>query len=108
MSVNEKDWKLFRKKLPEWQESYMEKLVEEYIDILNGDGLASDKYWALEKRVKSDKKNPGVLMTDISRSNFLGLFTSLIGYKVISLEDLDGFSEETKEAVKNIAGRWNN
>ena len=32
--VNEKDWKLFRKLLPDWQESYMEKLVEEYKAIL--------------------------------------------------------------------------
>ena len=25
MDVNEKDWKLFRKYLPDWQENYMEK-----------------------------------------------------------------------------------
>ena len=26
----EKDWKLFRKKLGGWQESYMDRLIEEY------------------------------------------------------------------------------
>ena len=31
----EKDWKLFRKKLGSWQEAYMDKLIEEYKDILN-------------------------------------------------------------------------
>lgn len=29
MNVSEKDWKLLRKYLPEWQETYMEKLVVE-------------------------------------------------------------------------------
>lgn len=33
---SEEDWKLFRKKIPEWQESYMDKLNKEYIEILNG------------------------------------------------------------------------
>ena len=31
MDVNEKDWKLFRKYLPDWQENYMEKLIKDYI-----------------------------------------------------------------------------
>lgn len=46
----EKDWKLFRKKLGSWQESYMDKLIEEYKDILNSDTSSSDKYWALRKK----------------------------------------------------------
>lgn len=29
-----KDWKLFRSKIVEWQENYMNKLNEEYIAIL--------------------------------------------------------------------------
>lgn len=41
---SEKDWKLFRKKIPEWQEAYMYKLNKEYIEILNGDGNPSDKF----------------------------------------------------------------
>ena len=52
MDVNEKDWKLFRKYLPDWQENYMEKLIKDYIEFLKGDGLASDKFWELEKKIK--------------------------------------------------------
>ena len=33
-SVKESDWKLFRKKLPGWQEVYMGKLTQEYAAIL--------------------------------------------------------------------------
>ena len=39
---SEKDWKLFRKKLPGWQEAYMERLCKEYINLLSSDINASD------------------------------------------------------------------
>ena len=50
--VIESDWKLFRKKLPGWQEAYMDKLNQDYIRLLTGPGDASDKFWELEKRIK--------------------------------------------------------
>jgi len=37
MDINERDWKLFRKYLPDWQENYMEKLIKDYIEFLNAD-----------------------------------------------------------------------
>lgn len=50
----EKYWKLFKKKLGGWQESYMDRLIEEYKDILNSDALSSDKYWTLRKKIYED------------------------------------------------------
>ena len=50
----EKDWKLFKKKLGGWQEAYMDKLIEEYKDILNSDVSSSDKYWVLRKKIYED------------------------------------------------------
>ncbi len=104
MNISENDWKLFKDNLPIWQERFIEKLVEEYKEILNDSRNASDKYWALEARVKADKRNPGVLITDISRSNFYEHLTSLIRYKVITMDDLTDFSDETKEEIKRITG----
>lgn len=57
---SEKDWKLFRSKIADWQEAYMEKLNREYIKLLSGKGDASEKFWALEKRIRQDKKDCGV------------------------------------------------
>ncbi len=104
MNISENDWKLFKDNLPKWQERFIEKLVEEYKEILNDSRNASDKYWALEARLKADKRNPGVLITDISRSNFYDNLTSLIRYKVITMDDLTDFSDETKEEIKRITG----
>lgn len=54
MEISKSDWKLFRACIAEWQENYMERLVKEYIDMLNGNGNASDKFWELEERIKKD------------------------------------------------------
>ena len=41
----------------------MEGLVKEYVNFLNGDKKpASEKFWELEKRIKEDKRHPGVVM----------------------------------------------
>ena len=61
LPVNESDWKLFRKRLPEWQERCMEQLAESYAALLVGLGKASDKFWELEKRLRKDKKRVGVV-----------------------------------------------
>ena len=55
--VAESDWKLFKKMLPQWQERYMEKLIGQYVEMLNGDSEASSRFWALEERLNRDKCN---------------------------------------------------
>ncbi len=93
--VNESDWKLFRKKMPGWQESHMEKLTKEYAVILAGSGSASDKFWELEKRINEDKLHVGVTAR-MSRSNMYHNLLALIDEGVITLDDLDEFSDDLK------------
>lgn len=57
---SKRDWKLYREKIGEWQEHYMKKLVKEYADYLCSDLPASTKFWEIEKRIKRDRKTPGV------------------------------------------------
>jgi len=97
--VNEKDWKLFRSRLPGWQETYMERIVEEYMELLGSEDQASEKFWALDERIKKDKRNPGVLLQDVKRSNMYIHLLQLLRYEVIRLENLDGFSEELQEKL---------
>jgi len=52
-----KDWVLFREKIADWQEAYMDKLNKEYIELLNGEGTPSEKFWTLEERIRNDKKD---------------------------------------------------
>ena len=100
--IKEQDWKLFRKKLPLWQESYMDKLNQEYIRLLSGEGLASDKFWELEKRIREDKRSIGVV-ADMRRSQMYSNLLSLLVNEIIREDDLEGFSEELSETVKYVA-----
>ena len=97
--VKEKDWKLFRKKLPLWQEAYMDRLNQEYISILSGTGDPSDKFWELESRIRVDKKSVGVV-ADMRRSQMYSNLLSLLVNEIIREEELDGFSEELSETLK--------
>ena len=63
MEMSKRDWKLFREKLPGWQENYMARLIKEYISLLSAeDKNASDKFWELEKKIKTDRRHPGVIL----------------------------------------------
>ena len=103
--VKEKDWKLFRQKLPLWQEAHMDKLNQEYIRILQGEGNASDMFWELEARLHRDKKNVGVV-ADMRRSRMHSHLISLLLDDIIREEDLDGFSVELVETLKYVSGQY--
>ena len=98
--VIEKDWKLFRKLLPGWQEAYMERLTMEYIELLSSDRQASDKFWELDKRIKQDKRCTGVLARDVKRSNMFQLIINLIYEEAIFEDDLKDFSEDLRDTVE--------
>ncbi len=98
---SEKDWKLFRSKIADWQEAYMDRLNKEYIRLLEGEGNPSDKFWELEKRIRQDKKDCGV-QCERSRSNLFFNIMSLLREGAITLEDLDDFSEDLRDTVKHF------
>ena len=97
--IEEKDWKLYREKLPEWQEAYMERLIKEYVELLNSDKAASEKFWALDKRIRADRQSLGVRIIEERRSKLQNILTGLIIEHVISLDDLQDFSEELREST---------
>ncbi|EHR32552.1 multidrug transporter [Helcococcus kunzii] len=94
----ESDWRLFKKKIIGWQERYMERLLDEYANCLDRDLPVSTKFWALEKRINSDKKKPGVRLM-LSRSNMVFDIARLINDGAISIEEISDFSEELKETI---------
>lgn len=93
-----KDWALFREKISDWQEAYMNKLNKESIELLSGEGRPSEKFWTLEERIRNDKKDTGVQLK-MSRSNCIPNIISLLNEEVITMEDLDEFSDELKETI---------
>ena len=104
VEISKRDWKLFRERVPNWQEHYMERLTKEYIELLSSSGNASDHFWELEKRIKKDKKHPGVLL-ELRKSESIWDIARFVKLKVITLADLEGFSDELIEAVQLLLKR---
>ena len=100
--ISKADWKLLRVKIAEWQERYMAHLIQEYMQLLSDETQnPSDRFWALEKKVKNDRRHPGVLIR-LQKSNAIYDMVSLIRLGVISFEDLADFSDNLKECVQRI------
>ena len=92
MEISKADWKLYRERVSDWQEHYMEQLIKEYVELLTSPGNASDHFGELEKRIKQDKKHPGVLI-ELRKSTALWDIAYFVRDKVITMNELEGFSE---------------
>ena len=54
----ESDWKLFRVKIVEWQENYMNKLNHKLAKLLTDEKVsAADRFWKAEKIITREKKS---------------------------------------------------
>lgn len=101
-TFNEQDWKLFREKVPTWQEKYMEKINQKIQKLLeNPSKTASEKFWQIEKNIHNEKRNPGVLI-EMKRSSMCTNILSLLKSKCIKIDDLSDFSEDLQKNVKRI------
>ena len=67
---------------------------------MSGDGSEADKFWELCKRIREDSC-AGVQIS-MRGSDPLPIICRMINEEVITLGDLDGFSEELREAVATI------
>ena len=100
--VKERDWKLFRKKLPDWQEAFIEKLDNEYAAILSDTSESSAKrFWEIEKRIKRDRRLTGVIC-EMRRSMMHSNLLSLLDEGAITISDLDEFSDDLKNEINHI------
>ena len=105
MEPSKKDWKLYREKIAEWQELYMERLIKDYIAYLSSEKPASTKFWEMEKRIKQDKKTPGVCI-ELSKGEMMFDLIRLMKDGVIVFDDLDEFSDELRENVRLLQERF--
>lgn len=98
VDISKYDWNLYKAKLPIWQEAYMARLNEEYIQILKREGSPSDNFWELNKRIQKDKKNAGVIV-ELDRKMAVKTIVDLLNDKIITYDDLEEFSSELKDVV---------
>ena len=107
MDYSKSDWKLFQKKVPDWQEAYIEKLLKEYINLLEEPKLPSIKFWKLKERISNDVKTPGVVSVMTKKDMFFNI-VDLINLGAITMTNLDGYSNELIENVELHLKRMSN
>ncbi len=95
------DWIHFRSKSIEWQDEYMEKLCQEYTELLSQDAKSSEKFQTLVNRIKLDKRSPGVML-EMRKSLLIQNIIALIYDEVINVEDLADFSDKLQQRVKSL------
>lgn len=105
MYILERDWKIYRKKIAIWQENYMHKLNQHYIDILSSqEGNPSNRFcWKLKEEIDRDCKHPGVIVIR-KRSTAIMVICQLLKDMIITEEDLNEFSNNLKEKIKWLRG----
>ena len=105
MELSKNDWKLFRERLPGWQERYMDKLTREYAELLTDDSRQpSERFWTLNKRIREDRRKPGVQL-ELRKQNVVFDLAHLIADGAVLLDELDGFSEELQNMVRVLYKR---
>lgn len=98
MEFPKKDWTLFKEKIAVWQENRMAKLCSEYIELLSSSAPSSEKFWALDERIRHDKRSAGVSV-EMSRSEMLFIILRLLNEGTINMDDLGEFSDDMKAFV---------
>lgn len=81
--------------------SLPERKIREYAALLAGPEKASDKFFALGKKIEKDQRQLYVVLRD-SRSCMYMNILALLERKVITPEDLDGFSEQLREIASHV------
>lgn len=99
--ASKRDWLLFRERIAGWQEDYIGRLNREYIELLSREGLETEKFWELYKRIHRDKRRIGVSL-DMGSPELLPNLCRLVNQGAIEYDDLKGFSEELREDVIRI------
>lgn len=98
-NFTENDWKIYKSKLPIWQEKYISNLLKKYNEIIGDCSDPSERFWHLENEINKDKNYPGVTV-ERKRSNMIPTLVTFLRDGIVEISDIDDFSEELKETVK--------
>ena len=105
-SVRESDWKVFRKKAPEWEQAVLDRLNQAYIQLLCGPETPAEKFWTLRRRINKDVHRIGVSI-EAGRSTMEDEMGLLLRAGAITPEDLDGFSADLRGRLEAVyRDRW--
>ena len=103
MKPKESDWKKFKNSLVKWRERYLKRKNDEIQAILEDKDLSeTEKFWDIVDFQKAESKILHNCLDGYSRSNMTLHMALMKKYEMIGQEDIEEFSEELQELLKNI------
>ena len=103
MKPKESDWKKFRNSLDKWRERYLKRKNNEIRAILeDNDRNETEKFWDIVDFQKNESKILRNCLDGCSRSNMSLHMALMKKCEMICREDIEEFSEELQEYLKNF------
>lgn len=101
MEPKKPDWKRFRNSLEKWRESYIKRKNTEIRAILEKNNISeTEKFWNIVEFQKKESKKLRDCLDGCSRSNMSLRMALMQKYEMIYDEDIEEFSDEIKELMK--------
>ncbi len=96
----ESDWKIFRKRVPEWRERYLEEQNQRIAALLvDGKKTPTERFWDTEEEMKSVARILINCLDGHSRSKMEMHLLLMYRHQMIGEEDLEDFSGELKDRI---------
>lgn len=97
----ESDWKIFRKRVPEWRERYLATRNSQLARLLTDESKTpTERFWETEEKINQDARLLVDLLDGHSRSKMFWYLLLMYGQGFIRDDDLDEFSEGLRERIR--------
>ena len=99
----ESDWKIFRKRVPEWLERYLEEQNKRIAAMLADDKKTpTERFWDTEKEMKAVARILVNCLDGHTRSKMEMSLCLMVRHNMIGSEDLEEFSGELRERILRV------
>jgi hypothetical protein len=103
MEPQKSDWKRFRDSLDKWREGYLKRKNGKILAILQDQNLSeTEKFWNIFDFQKTESRKLRDCLDGYTKSNMTLHMALMKKCEMISQEDIEEFSTELQEVLKNI------
>ena len=98
--TKESDWKIFRRRTPEWRERYLRNKNQEIIDVLSDENKTpTERFWDAKEKIEQEARILVDCLDGHSRSKMHLYLVLMYHHGLIQDVDLVEFSEELREQI---------
>ena len=102
--IPEADWKHWRRVRDQALERFCAKVLSEAAKLETANGTAHDRYQKLFKLVERSDVRLGEIFDNPRRSTAYAQIAHAAGARVLTAEEIDGFSEDTRSVIELLSG----